>query len=128
MRIFHVMKHIYCTFTSAALFLLCMACNETVDKKLIVGDWKGSEWLVQGQPAMIDASTAAFTFRDDGTYTYAYAEALESGKYFISNNELFTTPTGGIKMMVKIVQLTPDTLVFDMNRGGTSEKLTLVRK
>ena len=53
--------------------------------------------------------------------------AIENGKYYITNNELYTTPDGGTKMMVKITKLTQDSLVFDMNRGGQAETLTLLR-
>jgi hypothetical protein len=51
----------------------------------------------------------------------------EKGTYYINGNELFTTPDGGTKMMVKLDKLTTDSLVMHMNRGGTSETLTLIR-
>jgi Lipocalin-like domain len=115
-------------FFCTAMLLCLAACQPGPDKKLLIGDWHGAEWLVEGQASVIDASSAAFTFMEDGSYSYTYSDAVETGKYYIAGNELFTTPKDGIKMMVKIIKLTPDTLVFDMNRGGTSEKLTLTRK
>jgi hypothetical protein len=104
------------------------ACFNKLDEKILYGEWKGAEWLVEGQSGDYDATSALFTFDDKGKYSFSYAGSGESGKYYINNNELFTTPDGGIKMMVKIEKLTTDSLVMEMNRGGTSETLTLVKK
>lgn len=111
----------------AALSVSMMACEQAIDKKMLVGEWKGAQWLIQGQTADYDATSTFFSFQEDGTYTYRYTDMEEKGKYFVSRNELITTPDGGIKMMVKIEKLTSDSLVMNMNRGGTSETLTLVR-
>jgi hypothetical protein len=110
------------------LGMILIASCERLDKKLIYGSWKGAEWLIEGQSGDYDATSALFTFDEKGKYSFNYAGSGESGKYYISNNELFTTPDGGIQMMVKIEKLTADTLVMHMNRGGTAETLTLVRK
>ena len=107
--------------------MLLFSCTERIDKKLLPGEWKGAEWIVEGIGGEIDASTAVFTFKDDGQYTYSYNDAMEKGKYYVVNGELYTTPDGGTKMMVKIEKLTQDSLVFNMNRGGQSETLTLLR-
>ena len=121
------MKNIKYFFQFVLAMILLTACNR-FDEKLIHGEWTGAEWLVEGQTANYDASSALFTFDDKGKYSFSYAGSGESGKYYINNNELFTTPDGGIKMMVKIEKLTADSLVMQMNRGGTSETLTLVKK
>ena len=41
---------------------------------------------------------------------------------------LFTTALKQNEIMVKIMKLTKDSLVFDMNRGGQPETLTLLKK
>jgi len=110
------------------LVMILFSCLDTKDKQLLVGEWNGAEWLVNGSPAGYDPGNASFTFGDDGKYSFTYSGNTESGKYFLSNNELFTTPEGGIKMMVKVAKLTQDTLIMDMNRGGQPERLTLLRK
>jgi hypothetical protein len=109
------------------LTLLFASCADRIDKKLLPGQWKGAKWIIEGIDNEIDASTAAFVFEENGQYTYTYNDAMEKGKYYVVNGELFTTPDGGTKMMVKIDKLTQDSLVFKMNRGGQAETLTLLR-
>ena len=108
-------------------FIMISSCFDAEKQRLIVGNWNGAEWQVEGKPADHDANAVAFTFDDNGKYTYRYQDFSESGKYNVANNQLFTTPEGGNRMMVKIIRLDQDTLVFDMNRSGQSELLKLVR-
>jgi hypothetical protein len=112
----------------AILAFFTIACKKEADKKLIIGHWTGTEWLVEGQPSTHTPEAAVFTFDDTGHYTFTYNDNIEKGDYYVNNDQLFTTPEGGIKMMVKIPKLTRDTLIFDMNRGGQAERLKLVRK
>lgn len=112
----------------AFLLLSSSSCQLTVEKELVIGEWKGVEWLIEGQEGDYDATSTFFEFSEDGRYTYMYGDVGEQGIYTVVNNELFTTPDGGMKMMVRIKKLTPDTMVLGMNRGGTSETLTLAKK
>ena len=121
------MKLIRSTLLILSLVVSIFACQHAIDKKMLLGEWKGAQWLIEGQTADYDATSTFFSFRDDGTYTYRYTDMEEKGKYFVSRDELITTPDGGIKMMVRIEKLTSDSLVMNMNRGGTAETLTLVR-
>jgi hypothetical protein len=113
----------------AGVFLLTMviACSPTKKDRMIEGQWSGVTWTVKGIPTGFDAATVGFTFRPDATYTYTYQGFEESGEYFVTGQELYTTPAGGEKIMVKIKSLTADTLKFEMNRGGQLELLTLAR-
>jgi len=113
-----------------AVFILFsfFSCSENSNKKLILGHWTGVEWLVEDHPSSHTPQDASFTFDSTGIYTFEYAGNIEKGKYYLNNNQLFTTPEGGIKIMVKIPKLTQDTMIFDMNRGGQAERLTLIRK
>lgn len=107
---------------------MVVSCTLMVtDNKLIFGKWTGIEWLSEGAPAGYNARDATFIFNENGDYTFQYADNIEKGKFTFSNNQLFTTPEGGIRMMVKVIKLESDTLIFDMNRGGQPERLTLVR-
>lgn len=107
---------------------LLISCGNSENKKLIVGNWSGTEWLVNGKPSDLNIKSTHFTFNDKGEYTYEYSGNKENGTYIIEKDMLFTTPKGENEMMVKIMKLTKDSLVFDMNRGGQPELLTLVRQ
>jgi hypothetical protein len=120
-----VSQLIYALVTMTLLFTSCI---EQVDETQMLGAWQGTDWTIEGHPGDYNATSVFFTFMPDGSYTYQYADMQESGVYDIRNNQLYTTPKGGMEMMVKIQKLLVDTLVFDMNRGGQAETLTLIRK
>ena len=102
--------------------IICFfACKEEEEKKILIGTWNGLQWTVNGNPSDYDPLQASFTFQENGKYSFTYSGNTERGDYFLSNNELFTTPEDGIKMMVKLPRITRDTLVMDMNRGGQAE-------
>ncbi len=108
--------------------LLLLSCNNSENNKLIIGNWNGAEWLIDGKPSGRNVHRTYFTFNDKGDYTYEYSGTKESGKYKVENDMLFTTPSNQQEIMVKITKLTKDSLIFDMNRSGQSESLTLIRK
>jgi hypothetical protein len=110
----------------ACLFIV-VACKPSEKDRVIEGQWYGADWTINGQPAGYNVGQVAFQFNPDGTYQYAYQDLEESGVYFITGQELYTTPDGGTKIMVKLKTLTADTLQMEMNRGGQLELLTLTR-
>lgn len=120
-----LMKIIGYLFFCSIFFL--SSCFDAEKQRLIIGNWRGVDWSVEGRPAAHAADAVAFSFDDNGKYTYRYQDFNEAGKYNVANNQLFTTPDGGSRMMVKIIKLDQDTLVFDMNRSGQAEVLKLVR-
>ncbi|GAA4338054.1 lipocalin family protein [Flaviaesturariibacter amylovorans] len=114
---------------AAAAGLLLASCETAQNANALVGTWSGAEWLVDGKqvPAR-NAAATSFTFAEDGNYTYTNEGVVEKGLWKIQDDKLYTTPAGQTEMMVKIARVTKDSLVFDMNRGGLPETLTLVRK
>ncbi|RYZ00403.1 MAG: hypothetical protein EOO11_01620 [Chitinophagaceae bacterium] len=108
--------------------LLLFSCETAQNAGALVGSWQGAEWLVDGAPDAARARATAFTFKSDGNYTYTYAGTMETGLWKIQDDKLYTTPAGQQEMMVKIARVTKDSLVFDMNRSGRPETLTLVRQ
>ena len=84
--------------------------------------------MSEGKPNGQNAAAVEFTFVADGNYTYVNEGQREAGLYKIEGQNLYTTPTGQQDIMVKILTLNKDSLVFDMNRSGTAETLTLLRK
>ena len=108
--------------------LLCFySCGNRENNKMIVGTWTGKEWLVNGNPSNRNVTETHFTFDDKGNYTYTYSGTKENGTYKVENDMLFTKPGDQQEIMVKIKKLSADTLIFDMNRGGQTELLTLLR-
>ncbi|RYY86025.1 MAG: hypothetical protein EOO15_15520 [Chitinophagaceae bacterium] len=110
-----------------ASFIL-FACTTTENAKKIAGSWRGAAWTSNGQPIGQDPAVIAFTFGADGNYTYVNAGITERGLYQVQDNDVYTKPEGGEEIKVHIASITKDTLVFEMNRSGAPELLTLVRK
>ena len=108
--------------------MLALTSCHSENEKSIQGKWQGIEWLANGKPSDMKATATAFEFDDKGNYSFDYAGEMQTGTYKVENNMLFTTPVGEQEIMVKITKLKGDTLVFDMNRGGRPEILTLIKK
>lgn len=109
------------------LISLLHSCVENENAKNIVGNWKGAEWLIDEKQSERNVAETKFTFDDKGVYTFLYGSKLEKGTYKVENEMLFTKPAEGQEIMVKINKLNKDSLVFDMNRSGVKEILTLVK-
>ncbi len=111
------------------MLLICTlpSCVENENGKKIVGSWKGAEWLIDEQQSGRNVEETKFTFDSKGVYTFLYGSKLETGTYKVENDMLFTKPAEGQEIMVKITKLNNDSLVFDMNRSGVKEILTLIK-
>ena len=111
----------------AFLFIGFIACESSkYDTTLLLGDWNGASWTVEdGKNRSADA--IKFSFSEDGSYSAGYGAQLEKGTYRMAGDKLYTTETGKIEKMVKVVQLTADSLAFEMNRMGTYEQILLVK-
>lgn len=96
--------------------------------QLIIGEWQAISWLVDNQMSDYQVSSTSFTFDEKGDYTFNYDGTKTAGDFKVEHDMLFTTVEGQQEIMVKIAKLNQDTLVFDMNRGGQNELMTLVRK
>lgn len=105
-----------------------ISCIHSANKELLVGEWVGTEWLANGIPSGIDATKVNFKFQADGGYSAEIGGNKEEGTYILREDKLYTRPKGQLEIMVKIAKLTTDSLVFDMNRSGQAEVLTLIRK
>ncbi len=115
------------TLLSILAFLLLTSCADTKNNKLIIGKWKGAQWESNGKALERNVETTFFTFDEKGTYTFENNGNQEACTYKVEVDNLFTTPKNQQEMMVKITKLTGDSLVFDMNRSGQAETLTLVK-
>lgn len=68
--------------------------------------------------------SVSFDFNGE-VYSAKLGQKDEVGSFRIDADKLYTTADGQKEIMVKIMKLTPDSLVFEMNRGGVQEVLTL---
>ncbi len=121
------MKYLKLSIVLIAAIAL-VSCIHSANKALLVGEWKGTEWLANGKPSDNDATKVYFKFSDDGGYVSDFGGSIEKGTYILRENKLYTTPDDQLEIMVEIARLTEDSLVFNMNRGGQPEILTLIRK
>lgn len=112
-------------FFFSLLVIIIAGCSNTENNKKIIGNWAGTEWLVNDAPSSLKPEEAFFMFDNNGKYSFEYAGNKEVGTYKVENDMLFTKPENQQEIMVKIFKLTTDSLVFDMNRSGANERLTL---
>ena len=111
----------------AFMVFTCLSCVDTKNNKLIIGYWTGSQWTVNGKPSANKATGTHFSFDSTGNYLYEYPGYTEKGSYKVEHDMLFSTPFNQREIMVKILKLTADSLVFEMNREGQAEQLTLIK-
>lgn len=104
------------------------SCINSENKALLVGSWKGTEWLIEDRPSDIDVQKVHFTFTRFGGYNSDIGGSNERGTYILRDNKLYTTAEGQLEIMVEIKKLTKDSLVLNMNRSGQSETLTLIKE
>lgn len=110
------------------LTALISSCIDSKNNKLIVGQWKAASWLENGTPNLSKSENTLFVFDEKEHYTFNHNGTSKKGTYKVENNLLFTTEEGMQEIMVNITKLTSDSLVFDMNNGGTPEQLTLIKE
>ena len=116
-----------------ALAILCLfvgtQCKNDEKKPLLFGKWQAISWKVNGTESnREDSATVQFEFNADDTYKAQYGSQTESGTWRLSGDKLYTIGENKIEKAVKLASLTADTIVMDMNRVGTAETLTLVKK
>ncbi|MDQ3142814.1 MAG: lipocalin family protein [Bacteroidota bacterium] len=94
---------------------------------LLYGTWKSSLWLVENKDVGRDHKSYTIEFKENGNYIMNISGEKETGNYMIEGNKLFTRAKDKNRIMVKIINLTQDTLELEMNRSGDLEQLTFVR-
>jgi len=113
-----------------SVFLLT-ACQQEDKTPLLIGTWKGATWTVGDKDSGRNASNVRFEFKNNNTYTAVFEGDKEAGTFRLrSDGKLFTTAEGSTKIekAVKLVKITADTIVMNMNRVGDREQLILVKQ
>lgn len=114
-------------FTILCCLVLAAACvDNSYYEREIGGEWFAQDWVRDGQPTGYNAYMK-FT-PADSTYTAVFVENVESGKYWIDGNRLYTHASGSEPIKVKIESMENDIMEIGMNRGGQSEKIIFGRK
>ena len=122
------MKTIPAIFASLTLLISMVACQPSKNKNLIVGNWQAVNWTAAGQAVDRNVASTSFTFDAKANYTFSNNGNTEKGTYKIEEDALYTTAEKQEEIKVQLHFITNDTLAIDMNRGGTAEVVTLVRK
>ena len=107
--------------------LLIIGCADKYAKTDMFGSWSVSNWQDESTGKII-SNQMDMEFKSDGKYAIDYGSKKESGKYWISGEYLHTVADGKAEISVKILNLNADSLVIQMNRGGSMEHVTLLRK
>jgi len=121
------MKNVIYLLT-VSILILVLSCEDTIDNKLLIGDWTAFEFLENGAPKEVDLKSINFSFFENNTYTFQGLMNLEAGNYYLSRNFLYSTDTlsdNRIKKSVKVIKSTADSLFFEMNNGGVMQIIKL---
>ncbi|MFK7772453.1 MAG: lipocalin family protein [Saprospiraceae bacterium] len=103
-----------------SILFLIFTCKK-IDETLLHGKWKVASMIEKGKPADKGAEQASFNFFPNGTYTYEISYYKEAGNYDTKDGKLYTTDTlnsDRIKKVVRVVNITSDSLVLEMNNSG----------
>ena len=117
----------YFKITLGLMIMLFVSCAESFDQKMLLGQWKTSSWIDNSSNRSIN-NKMDFDFKADRKYTIDYGAMIEEGTYYISGGFLHTTETGSAEKKVKLLKVAQDSVVFEMNRGGSIETVILTRK
>ena len=110
----------------ACLSFLLFSCGSDFDSQLLMGKWKTVSWtnLATGQKMN---NQMDFQFENDGRYLVDYGTVKEKGEYWLTGEYLHTVEDGLSEKKVKIISLSQDSMVFEMNRAGVIEKVVLIQ-
>ena len=114
--------------SSILLLFITFSCKQDSQTPLLIGQWQGVSWKVNGEASSRDFNSVTFEFRPDNTYSANYGKQREQGNFRLKGDKLYTTAENKIEKMVKLSTLTADTIVMDMNRVGVAEELVLVKR
>ncbi len=117
----------YLNIFTLGLLLLVGCAKDLGYQQAIQGTWQAVKWTVESQVETRDAANVNFTFSNND-YKAKLGKRDEAGIFRVDGDKLYTQAEGQQEIMVKIEKLTADSMVFEMNRGGTKEVMTLVKQ
>ena len=111
------MKHLILSILFLGLLHTSACQSDENSAKVILGEWHGVNWTAAGQPVMPDASVITMVFSKEGVYNLVADTRIENGNWKIANDSLFLVPETTEDVKMRIMSLTPDNLILEMNRG-----------
>ena len=118
-------------FLSLTCLFLWPSCESKIDKTMIAGKWKAFRILEHGEPKDLDLNNVVFEFYNNKRYYYHdNLNTVEAGRYYIVGDILYTTDTTAtnpLEKSVRIALISPDSLHFQMNAGGTPQIFELYK-
>ncbi len=108
------------------MFLLS-SCQPKYTPEDLFGEWETVSWTIESNGQAIDQKMD-FSFFEDKTYKVDYGSIIEEGKFWTETEYLVTVENGQYEKKVKILNITQDSFVFQMNRGGRLEHVILIRE
>lgn len=122
---------------NSKLYLLCFAflsfylgCNQ-YDKSQLIGTWKATKVLEEGNAMKLKPNEISFSFNQKNQYQYTGTIGYqEAGTYRLEGDLLLskdTTRQGHKEKAVKILQLHSDSLRIEMLADGKEQTIHLVK-
>lgn len=118
------MKH---QLLCSIFFLFFIGCSTYLDTDLILGNWRTQIWFRLDNLEVIDGKMS-FTFSKGGKYKIDYGSDKEDGIYWFAGDYLHSKEDGQSEKAVKIILLSKDSLIIDMNRDGVLERVLLLKQ
>jgi hypothetical protein len=122
-----IMKNVIYLF-AVSFFMTIVSCKDSIDDKLVVGNWVAAEFLENDVPKEVDLKSINFQFYNNKTYTFQGLMNKEAGNYRLQRDLLYSTDTlsdNRVEKSVKIIKITADSMFFEMNNGGISQIIKL---
>lgn len=109
-----------------SFMIIFNSCDENPYTEQVIGNWRTVDWHLKGSPVKINQKMD-FVFYPEKRYKVDYGTETEEGKYWFEGMDLYSIEDGANMKKVKLVKLTTDTMMLEMNRAGRIEEVLLVR-
>lgn len=117
-------------FITLSFFFLMSCKNEK--ERAIVGKWNAAKLVECDDEVPLNNTSVNLEFASNGKYIFnSTLNVHEEGDFYIQKNHLYTQDKlrdKASQKIVKIQQLSKDTLILEMNYKGKEQWLTLVRE
>jgi hypothetical protein len=115
----------------ASLFLVLVAgCY--IDERSLHGEWQAAAFYENSQLLQVPLDSVSLHFTDDGLYHFSSLGYYREDGYFRTSMHYLlltdTSTTPSQDHILKILDLSADTLTLRMERGGNEQMLVLARK